>query len=57
MVNELNFFIIAILYFGGHSLWLLSRVELSLVGFLYGDVVNLLLLVESVSTSRKGIFY
>ena len=30
--------------------------KLSLVGFLYGDVVNLLLLVESVSTSRKGIF-
>ena len=45
----------AILYFEGHSLWWLSRVELSLVGFLNGDV-NLLLLVESVSTLRKGIF-
>ena len=29
--------------------------ELSLVGFLYGDVVNLLYLLESVSISRKGI--
>ena len=25
--------------------------------FLYGDVVNLLLLLESVSTSRKGIIF
>ena len=32
-------------------------VELSQVGFLYGDVMNLLLLLESVSTLRKGIFF
>ena len=31
--------------------------ELLLVGYLYGDVVNLLLFVESVSISRKRIFF
>ena len=31
--------------------------EFSLVGFLYGDVENLLLLLESVSTPKKGIFF
>ena len=54
MLYELFFYNCYFIFWG--TFIVASRVELSLVGFLYGDVVNLLLLVESVRTSRKEFF-
>ena len=55
MARDITLRIIAFLHLKGHSLLKLRVQELLLEGFLYVEVVKLLLLLVSMRTSKKEI--